>query len=177
MTREELLEKLHSITFHAILTALTSEECLEVITFTSEGTCYSWIGYDDWNIYELRGIDSDRWSQIRSKILQGNLDKCDIDETDFIKLIGNDKSDINYNVFFAGIKNLPVKLPEKIYCINDSPAPEFFQDESSLAKALAEYYPACGSVWEEMNTEELEHWYSEYENSCEFPYCRFNDEG
>ena len=69
--RDQLLSQLHKITFCAFLTALTSEMCLEVEVMTSKGTCYSWIGYDDWRIYEVSKNESAKLMGISEKLHDG----------------------------------------------------------------------------------------------------------
>lgn len=57
MTREEMIVKLQSISFHVEITALTSEYCLEIAIMTGDGAYTSWVGFDEWNVYKLHGVD------------------------------------------------------------------------------------------------------------------------
>ena len=50
MTRDEMLNTLHSINVAVRLTALTSENALECLYMTSRGTKEEWIGLNEWPV-------------------------------------------------------------------------------------------------------------------------------
>jgi len=175
MKRQLLLDKLQNIEFCALLTALTTEECLEVQVLTGDGAAYIWMPYDDWNIYELHGMTEDKWNDILLKLISGKLEYKDLVGTDLERIVyGRDKLD--YVSYFASLMRLPAEAPDKIYCIfEDNDAPSFFIDEAMVASSLRIKYKDIVTPWSEMNTEELEHWTNVYEECDGIPYCYFDD--
>lgn len=177
MERNELLEKLHCITFTASITDLTSEYCLEVVVLTGDGVDYSWMGYDDWNYYFLNGIDQERWQSIREKLLSGSLSKDDVADTDLALLIGDrcEEEGFDYCVFLESLKKFSAIFPEEFYCELNNGTPVFYETEEEFALAQKTAYKSCVRLWDEMDTEELEEWLEVYECNEGIPYYRFDE--
>ena len=179
MKRAILLEKLHNITFCASITALTSEECLEVEIITGDGVSYSWIGYDDWFIYELNGMDEDKWNMMLLKLLDGTLAKDDFEGTDFARLYEKQEENNAYDccAFFEALKTFPNKLPKKIYCTYDvGEKPVFYINEETMARELKQTYSNIVNKWEDKSNQELEYWHDVYEGCSGIPCYSFDED-
>lgn len=180
--RIELLRKLSNITFAAFLTILTSEGCLELLTFTSEGTKYQWIGYDDWNVFRLKLCCKEKISEIKFKIIAGSLSIADLVETEFIDLIeatvGRNAA-LSYSEAFSDlVKYSDEQLLDELYCYYDKCNTNFTFSvtQSDLKKVLAEAYLA-DTVWSDMGTDELESCLEKYhEEGLELPCVHFDNE-
>ena len=180
--REELLEELHGITFAAFLTDLVSEYCYELITLTSEGMTYQWIGYNDWNIYRLQSCSLEKWADIREKIRNGALTRSDIENTQFIKLmnctIGSDETK-ELSKTFSRLLDMPSDLCDELYCYFDSDDRElcFAPNQEDLIKVLAEKYGSYADTeWSDMDTDDLENWAERYRDEGQDLPCVFFDE-
>ena len=177
MNRDELLDKLHGITFCASLTALTSEECLEVEILTGDGVSYSWIGYDEWFVYELKKIEKNKWNFILGKLLSRTLSREDLQGTDLYRLLESQDESVDLIEFFKTLKNFPEEVSEDFYCVcGEGEPPVFYESQEIMAKDLKETYSDIVNVWENMNEDELEHWLQVYEQCDGIPCCYFNDE-
>ena len=179
MTREELIDKLQSISFHVKITALTSEYCLEIAVMTGNGAYTSWVGYHEWNVYKLHGVDAKKWTKIKANLGNNSLKLEDIKETDFELLYKSQESAANINmpctVFFNGLSEMPNICPEEVFCICER-KPVFFAEERALLETLKERYAESIQPWSEMDTNELQYWLEKYENAESFPFCTFSDD-
>lgn len=178
MTREEMLKKLHNITFRARLTALSSEGCIEVDIITGDGTLYNWMGYDDfeWNAYLLNSIDKNQWEIILSHLSDGVLTETDIEGTVLHKIIENrkntDKSD--YSPIFSSLNAFPKECPQEFYCFIDVDSNlHFYLEKEMLAKALKEQFSNQVEKWDKMSDEALTEWVSTYEDYDDIPLSEF----
>ncbi len=180
--REMAISKLQSISFFASLTALTSEGCIEVEVLTRNGADYSWLAYDEWYLYKLRGIQQQQWDLIRDKLNRKALSLSDISGTDFERLyyLQNDPESMTCSDFFALLKGLPESVPHQFYCLYgvfdyyDHPA--FYLSEQSLCDDLATLFADSVQKWGEMSDDELNEWLSLYDPSEGIPYAEWNDE-
>lgn len=174
MTREELLKKLQSVTFRARLTDMPSEGAFELGVITSKGANYSWIAYEDWFVYELRGMDMATWTIILDKLQDGTLTKTDLLGTDLERLFEKEQKEDNCNVFFTLMKGFQVTPLKEFYCIyREGETPIFFANKEPLELELARIYEDSIDRWEDMNTEELVHWYEACEVAYGIPYNVF----
>ncbi len=182
MKREELLEKLHEVTFAAFLTDLVTEECIEAITMTARGTNCRWMGYDEWKVYEIRPCGSGTWTEIREKIRGGVLTASDLKGTDLgrvLKDAAEEAADVDCSRFFSGLLELPGECPGVLYCYcaSEEEPLSFFTDQEQLAKALAEAFSEVDTTWEEMETEDLQDWLDQYEEEGkEIPCIGFDED-
>ena len=122
-SKEDLLKVLHSISYWAYLTDLTSEMCYEVVQYTSDGISYSWIAYNEWPFFKVRRTDNQKWVLIRSKLCEKSLSMDDIKGTDLERIIAFadiDIEKINYSELFEKLINLPEKINGAIYCFLDT---------------------------------------------------------
>jgi len=179
MTREEMIVKLQSISFHVEITALTSEYCLEIAIMTGDGAYTSWVGFDEWNVYKLHGVDEKKWGKIKANLENNSLGLEDIKETDFELLYKSQESAGNNNmpctVFFSGLGEMPSVCPEEVFCIYER-KPAFYADEIALLESLRKRYDDCIQPWSEMDADELQYWLEKYENADGFPFCTFSDD-
>ncbi len=174
--RAELLEKLQGITFGAIMTALTTEMCVEAQIFTSEGMSCYWDDLYEWNwpAFQVQPCSPEQWADIRAKLQEHTLCLEDLEDTFFekmfVNLVGQEE---DVQKWFSSLDNLPETLPEYVYCYYDSNVectPEFFADKQSLTKRLGEAYKSIESKWSDMSTESLEQYWEMYEcEAADFP--------
>ena len=188
MTREEMLEKLHSIKPGAELTALTSEGALECEYVTSEGTAYEWIGMYDWPVARLCGVTSALFKKIQARLVEGVLSICDIEETVFYDLFvsfvsrDNDEEDpVSASALNTAFKSLlDVKNFDncELYAIFDSysdePTFEFFANYESMASAFGENYISVNMEWEAFDDEDLALWVERLEDNYQgLPFASY----
>lgn len=177
--RDQLLSQLHKITFCAFLTALTSEMCLEVEVMTSKGTCYSWIGYDDWRIYEASKNESAKLIGISEKLHDGCLSFDDIAETCLCGLAKDGGNDVDLTQLFSDFLAKHIIPGEEFYCFFDEHDEKFyfFPNKEQITCALDKSYSNVDTLWEEMDTDDLAQWWDRYESEDgEIPFCHFGDD-
>lgn len=166
--RNDLLDRLHQITFAAFLTVLSSEDALELTTLTSEGISYQWIGYDDWTVYKLALCHPQKWQEISSAIASNTLSLSHLAGTSFERLI---KSTIgqneatSYSSLLSGLLEIPTVPSETLYCYYypDEQVFSFAKNLDDLKVILAKVYIA-ETPWSDMDTDDLEFWLDRYED-------------
>lgn len=177
--RKELLAKLHSISYWAHLTNLTSEMCYEVVEYTAVGTTYSWIAYNEWNYFKLRQIDFEKWIYIKSKLTDNNLSLCDIEGTDLERLVdyinnedGNNAD--NYPVLLAELSQLPERIEGPLYCYYDTIC-HFALSEEEIKKKAGDRI-GVSTEWEDLPLNQLENYVGLYEDEGpSIPFVVFED--
>ena len=166
LSREELLSRLKSITFAVFMTALTSEMCIELEIMTPDGTCYQWIGYEDWHVYTLHKGDPQRWIEILKKLETKTLEPIDLTDTNLGKLLNcleiNWTNSINLSSFLSSLLEISSKLHDTFYCYYDQEYLKFYSSSEELKIALQRAYTDVDIRWEEMDTEELYCWWERY---------------
>lgn len=165
-SREELLKTLHSISYWAFITDLVTEMCYEVTEYTSKGTSYSWIAYNEWNFFKLENIGGGDWAAIRNKLANKELDFEDIAETDIEKLVSyiEDEGGRNANdlsVLLGNLLGLPEIIDGPIYCYYDTTC-HFALSEAEV-REIAGNLICCSTRWEELSIEQLEECVELYE--------------
>lgn len=181
LTREQLLEKLHSISFYAYLTALTSEECLEVEIMTSKGTIYSWIGFRDWNVFRI-SCNAGKFEKIKEKVLSQSLTYEDIHETPLRGALEEDDTEHepleNLSSMFASLQQVEIFDGNPFYGFRDDDGNlVFFSSEDELSKALDSYYSNVDTEWEDFDNDELKYWLDRYESEGnKIMYCFLEEE-
>ncbi len=181
MTKRELLSKLKNVTFAVFMTALPTEMCLEIQTMTPDGTCYLWIGYDDWKVFVLKKRAQENWDKIIEKIKKKTLEKEDIEGTDLDKLL-NSLSDYieeptNYSSLFSELLEIPLSIHETLYAYYNDNKLKFFQSKEELKKELQRSYSAVDVRWEDMDIFELNEWWERYqEGGDNLPAVVFDNE-
>ena len=190
MTREEMLEKLHSIKPGVELTALTNEGALECEYVTSKGTAYEWIGMYDWPVARLRGVTSSLLKNIQAKLIKDTLSLSDIKETFFYDLYVSfvpEDSDEGYtdnctlNVAFKSLLDMKDFDNCELYAIfdsySDNPKFEFFADYESMALTFRENYICTNMEWEAFDDEELALWIERLEDNYQgIPFATYGPE-
>lgn len=176
--REQLLNQLHKITFAAFLTDLISEYCYELIVYTAKGTDYSWISYDEWTAFEVQPIEEAKWDEIRKKIQNAELKKEDLEHTQLVQIINNTVGDktVNWSERLTGLLQLPSILQNAFYCYYDpiKQSFTFTETQDELKQVLAEAYADVRTLWEDMDTGDLESClYSYEEEGQEIPCIVF----
>ena len=190
MTREEMLEKLHSIKPGVELTALTSEGALECEYVTSNGTAYEWIGMYDWPVVRLCGVADSLFDNIRAKLNEGTLSLYDIEGTifndlysNFVSVDGDEEVYINHTLNSAFKSLLAVKALEngELYAIfdsySDNPVFEFFADYESMAASFGEKYISVNMTWDAFDDEDLAIWIERLEDNYQgIPFASYGSE-
>ncbi len=162
--REALLDQLGNIRFAVFMTALTSEMCLEVIILNEQGLSYSWIGFDEWNVYKLSFSNYSRQMDIKNKIQTNSLKSSDLQHTAFEPLIsqilGEVEPDYNCSELLSSLLKQKDNISNPIYCYYDcdNSRIEFFKDQTELSEYLARIYTATDKRWNDMETDELRYW-------------------
>lgn len=166
--RNQMLKELQSIPFWAYLTALTSEWCLEVQTYTSEGYRCEWKSMDDnWDIYRLEIIPSEKWKIITDKCRKNGLKIDDLEETNLFNLakcIGvNDWNQKSLSELFRDLGTWEIPPKKAFFCYYDvhNNSVHFFESELELTEHLSDTPVDC--KWVEMSDEELRHYLKLYE--------------
>ena len=187
MTREEMLEKLHSIKPGVELTALTSEGALECEYVTSKGTAYEWIGMYDWPVARLRGVTNFLVKNIQAKLEKDALSLSDIKDTVFYDLyasfVSGDSDEghnDNYalNVAFKSLLHMKDLDNCELYAIFDSysdkPMFEFFADYESMTSAFGENYISINTEWDAFDDEDLALWIERLEDNYQgIPFASY----
>lgn len=176
---EELLKVLHSISYWAHLTNLTSEMCYEVMEYTAEGTNYSWIAYNEWNFFKLRPINQEKWLSIKSKLSDNALCSTDIEGTDLERVVDYIEDEYNSNVnkfptLLAELSSLPEVINGPIYCFCDTMC-HFALSEEEI-KRIAGDLIGVNTKWEELTLNQLEEYVELYEDEGPaIPLVNFED--
>ena len=180
--REELLDQLGNIRFAVFMTALTSEMCLEVIILNAQGLSYSWIGYDEWNVYKLSFTNNNRQMDIKNMIQTNSLKSSDLQHTAFEPLIshilGEVEPDYNCSELLSGLLKQKDIFSNSIYCYYDcdNSQIEFFKDQTELSEYLACIYTTADKRWNDMETDELRYWKDRLESEGHNIPCTEDDE-
>ncbi len=166
INREELLAKLKGISFAVFMTWLPTEMCLEIATMTAEGVGYQWIGYDDWQVFELRKCNPDQWRTIIKKISDKTLNANDIANTDLESLVnGIMPQHGNFpdpSTFLADLCYKKSSFGECFYGLFDGNVMRFFSTQDDLKEALRMEYATVDSKWEDIDIANLEYWWGRY---------------
>lgn len=180
-SRDELLSKLKSITFAAFITVLPTEMCLEISTMTDEGVGCRWIGYDDWQVFELRTCKPEEWHIITKKISEKTLTADDIVNTDLENLVNGIMS-LHDNVpdlstFLSDLCNHGSSFGECFYGFFNSGEMLFFSTREDLRKALRTTYAVVDSKWEDLDLADMEYWWDRYNDERHnLPLLSFDNE-
>lgn len=190
MTREIMLEKLHTIKPGVELTVLPNEEALECEYVTKEGCSYEWIGMYDWPVVVISNIQKLHFGRIKEKLSRNSLAFSDIEGTQFRKLfssfIEQDSEKISdtdaekiLNYSFRALQNIDLSVSGEIFAMFDSyaekPTFAFFADYDSMATAFSENYIEINTRWEDFEDEDLAQWLARLENDFQgIPFGRFD---
>ena len=181
-TREELLSKLKSISLAVFMTVLPTEMCLEIETMTAEGTGFRWIGYDDWQVFELRKCEEGQWDRVLRGISEKALSLDDIANTDLVNLVYSIApvldGDPDLSLLFADLCKHDLSFGKVFFGFLDGKEMHFFSTRDDLKEALRAAHATVDSKWEDMDTSDLEYWWEKYKsNGDSLPIISFdNDE-
>mgnify|MGYP000491644776 CR=1 FL=1 len=167
MNREEMLKKLHEVSFCAVATVATMDMGLQFDYINSEGAGTGLGAFGGWPAFILRQIEYSQWKIIREKVASDTLCIDDLIGTDLenlanaIKGFHQDQFD-NLSCTFANLTMLPDKLTDSFYCRYDLRAwddtPDFFEKEIDFLEEFDSIY--CGElqIWDDMGDDELKEW-------------------
>lgn len=169
MTREEMLNKLHSINIGAQATVATMDMGLEYEYVTKEGWGENVGCMGDWPAYVLHGISDDLFAAIKDKIQKNTLLADDFSGTDLEKFYNYVFSVERFSdyvpslcEFFEGITQIESLTNGSLYVLCDArqwePEAQFFSSYDMLAEAFIDQYNYGIQEWEELDDDELADW-------------------
>lgn len=183
MTREEMLERLHGLSFGANATVATMDMGLEYNYVSSEGAGIGFGGMGAWPLYVFSPISSAKLQAICDKLNDEKLEPIDLKDTDLELLYKSiQDKDIDLNKIFGDLCNFPKGGDGQIYCMCDvstwQPEAEFFTSRKELLDAFKNRY-CCYDIkaWDEMSNDMLESWLEQIEeyNLYEIPIISYAD--
>lgn len=169
MSREELLDWLHSLSFNYI----EPESSWEDIGFTerpiwvnSKG--YGYLACDDPSdaCWIGEGIEQKKWSSIRDRLLKRELSYSDIQGTSLVDLLNvmtwflpyiKFKSSDNITEYLQDLLTLPEKAVLNIYGMADFAGWLFFDSEIEFKRKYERDW--CDIIWDELQDDELLEWH------------------
>ena len=164
MTREEMLNKLHSINFQYIDPPSEWKD----IGFTERpiwvnAKGYGYLSCDDPtdNFYECSGVEQEKWNNIRTKLKDGILQYEDVEGTSISELLdvisfGEYCEDENPCNYLMELLTLSENQIEKIYCIQEFEGWIYFDSEEEFKKAYER--DEFDYAWDDLSDEMLNCW-------------------
>ena len=173
MTRENMIAELSKKIVRATPTVYTYDMGLQFDFVTPEGvgTCLGSVG--EWPIIFLKGIEKERWLEIRKKIEEGLVNIEDFQDTSlepFANAVENFSQGYDGKLAetFKELRELPEELPETFYCLYDikgwEPCPLFYTSLEDLLKAFRAEYCGGPIAWEDLSDDEIKEWYDRIED-------------
>lgn len=175
MTREEMLNKLHSIDIGAQATVATMDMGLQYEYVTNIGWGENFGSMGDWPAYELHGISNTILTTIQNKIRDNTLSLDDFFGTDLEKFYNyvfcvDRPPEYCSSIcdFFKNITRISSLTNDTIYVLCDARAwePEalFFNSYDELANEFIEQYGYGFEEWEDLTDNELAEWIEKIDN-------------
>ena len=173
MTRNEMLEKLHSIRPGVELTVLPTEEAIECEYVSNEGYGYKWIGMWEWPAYRINLPSKETLNLIKEKIVSKSLTCNDVSNTELESLYNSqsDETTMEISDFFEPLKTLSLVPNGEMYGLLVSKRVQFFDSYEAFENAFKVHYLSDMDPWDECSTEDLENWITRLE--CEFDGIAF----
>lgn len=147
MSRDEMLNKLHSIHVGVSMVALTSEGALECTCVTPFGSSYEWMDLNDWAwpVYELLLPPELELQEIRKKISKAELLQNDIAKTEleslYLSCISEDeRTPKRLNAFLSELVLFVTPQCGSVYVLFNGKVANFFSEYEALEKAFSEYW-------------------------------------
>lgn len=180
MTREEMLEKLHSINPGVELVALSSEYALERTFICSKGCAYDWVSFDEpWPAIKISDLTNDQLVLIKDKLNKRELSKKDLGGSQLLSMFNATGNNVNICDACIGLQEIVLGNDNVLFVLcdvyADMPTYTFYSDYVLFAKDFEENYMRVDTKWEELSDEELMSWIDRLE--CEFsdiPFCEYN---
>ncbi len=152
-----------------LVDTLKRQGVMASVTSTPDGLRFEYItpkgigqnigGLTHWPALKLKGLDDQKWAEIRGKLNDNSLTHDDMKGTELFYLyedITQGKA-TNPVEFFKRLQNLPDSMELDIFCLVDrtDPAaiPYFFNDEKTFLDAFAEQYCTDPVGWDELDEE------------------------
>lgn len=175
MTREEMLNELHSINIGAQATVATMDMGLQYEYVTKEGWGENFGCMGDWPAYALHEISDDLIIALKAKIMTKSLSLADFAGTNlekFYNYVFNVERPSEYipslSDFFEGIIHICSVPNGTLYVLCDArqwePEAQFFDSYDALAQAFLDQYNYGIQEWEDMDDDELADWIEKIDN-------------
>ncbi len=186
MNREEMIGELKKTDLRAIPTVITMDMGLEYDYATTEGAGSGFGGMGNWPMHMFGPIEKEQWMKIREAINDKTLEISDLKGTGLVGFLVQVKT-INYEInpteILKGLTSLPEDQTNVFYCFFDTglwydgtEKPEFYTSEKELKEKFIDHYVSDLTRWEEMNDDELKHWYGRLQNEMEvLPICTYDE--
>ena len=180
MNREEMLQKLHTISIGVELTALTSENALECEYVMSTGTRYEWIGLYDWPVYALNLPEDFNLESIKKALADGTFNDSQIAGTDLEKLyseyLSTGHEETSPNDFLSQLISISTLEASVLYAFISEDKVLFFGSYKLLEAAFADQYVDGATPWESYSDEDLAEWIERLETEFEgIPLSSFKE--
>lgn len=181
MTREEMLNKLHSIRLGAQPTVITNDMGLQYEYVTKEGHGEGFGDMGDWPAYRLMNISAETLTYIQKQIRERTLKEEDLTGTDlylfyrYVFDIPRPESCIpEICDFFEDLLSISLGDNGLIFVLCDArqwePEAYFYSTYDELEEAFADYYVSYIEEWENLDDDELEEWVHRIEGLGTIPF-------
>lgn len=181
MTREEMIEKLSSVTLRAAATSYDYDTGIHYDFIKARGAGSGTDRLGEWPLFELKGIEDEKWQHIQEQVRKKSLSWEDLKGTD-LDLLAEELLRFRLNAgpeeiseVYGGLAELPSSVSNGLYCICDlgswDKTAEFYADRRSCEEAFEKSYCWDFVAWENMEDHEIESWYKRLdEDLCELPF-------
>lgn len=188
MTREEMLNKLHSIRVGAQPTVITNDMGLQYEYVTKDGHGEGFGDMGDWPAYKITGVSNEKLESLKQKVRCNILTVADLENTDLIlfynKVFGVCRPEEYIPALCGFFENLisVVSVSENtLFALCDAhqlePKVFFYSTYDELEKAFTNRYACCIEEWERLEDDELEVWLKRTENELDtIPFIILHDE-
>jgi hypothetical protein len=180
MSREEMLQKLHSTKIGVELTALVSENALECEYVMSTGTKYEWIGLYDWPVYELNMPKGFNITLLKQALLDCTFCDSQIAATDVKKMyseyVSSGHKDVPLSDFLSRLVDVSSFDGNVLYALNAGDEVLFFGTYEQLEVYFEKQHASAVTPWETYTDEELAHWLERIETEFKsIPLVSFDE--
>ncbi len=182
MTREEMLEKLHSISPGVELVALTSEYALERTFVCKKGIDYDWVSFDEpWPAIKITDLTEDILFGIKDKLRNKCLSEDDLSGTQLLSMINGFGKNSDICNACAGLQDMTLGKEQSLYVLCDlytNPTTFYFYTDYELfAEAFEDLYICVTTKWEDLSDEDLASWIERFEfEFSDIPLCEYSVE-
>lgn len=180
MTREEMLNKLHSINPGVELVALTSEYALERTFVSSKGCAYDWVSFDEpWPAVKITDLTNDQLDLIKNKLSNKSLTKDDLKGSQLLAMFEANESDIDICDAFIGLQDIILDDDSTLFVLLDDsenvPIFNFYSDYTLFSNAFEDIFICVDTEWEELSDEDLMSWVDRLESEfTDIPFCEYS---
>lgn len=158
MTRDAMLAMLHELSFAYVDYLPDADFTERPLWVNAKG--YGYLSCDDPSdcCWDGKGLNPEKWLDIRTKLVNRNLLLSDLDGTSLLELLDvmycdNFPEDEDPSEYLEGLLSLTDEPPAHIYCMNSVEGWQFFATEVHFKEAYERDW--CDYAWEELSDEIL----------------------